>query len=229
MKLRLFFISISIGLLFPTLLISQNIKIGLGGGYAYIDNDTYYTRNIGISYFPNQLGMRDCYTINAKLKYAPLNSPIIFIGELFFLSASKDVDYLGYYALYQSSPAKMHLNASQNIYSLGVGIEAPIIKSFVTPYFSIGIMANYFGKTKVVMTPKPDMFFDRYGLVISDKLRAGLNIGLGVEYKFIEKMSLDISAKYNFINLVGKENITEKQNEESFNTFSISAIIFYSF
>jgi opacity protein-like surface antigen len=232
MKVENYYFIALFTLISSSVLFSQNIKFGIGGGYAYIDNDTYYTRDVESSYFPNQLGLRNCYVINSKIKYEPTESPIIFTGELLFLSATNEVDYLGYYSSLQSSPAKMHLEASQDIYSFGIGIEAPIINSIVTPYFALGILANYFGKTKVERTPELDFIFDRIELdefLISDKLRVGLNVGIGVDYQFLEILSFDICAKYNFMNMIFKKEISKTENEENFNTFSITANILYSF
>ena len=232
MKARIIFFIALFTCFSSTIIFSQNIRIGLGVGYAYIDNDTYYTRDVQSSYFSNQLGIRNCFVINGKIKYAPIESPIIFTGELLFLSAANEVDYLGYYSSLQSSPAKMHLEASQDIYSFGIGIEAPIIKSIVMPYFTLGILANYFGKTKVERTPESDLIFDRIeldDLLISDKLRVGLNVGIGVDYQFLETLSFDISAKYNFMNMIFKKDISKTENEENFNTFSITTSVLYTF
>lgn len=226
------FISIFILLIFPTLLISQDIKVGIGGGYAYILNDIYYTGNVQPTFNTNKLGMKNCYTINAKLKYSPIESPIIFIAELQYLSAKNETDYMGFYSLVQSSPARMHLIAAQDIYFIGFAVESPIYRSIFSPYLSLGFMANYFGKTKIERTPKPEPFIERNlesnELIISNKLRGGMNVGLGVDYKFMKKFSLDILAKYNLMNLIGQKAITEILKEESFNTFSITAVILYS-
>lgn len=229
MKLKYYGLIIIIICTSSSLLFSQNIKIGIGGGYAYIDNDTYYTRDVKSSYFSSQLGLRNCYVINSKIKYSSSEIPIILTGEISFFLAKNNVDYLGYYSFIQSSPAKMHLDVSQYIYSIGIGIESPIVTSFITPYLSLSILLNYFGKTKVERTPKPDSMFDDPKNIISNSLRAGINMGFGFDFTLSEKISVDLATKYSFMNLVGKKNVSQKVKEENFNTISIVANVFYNF
>ena len=180
MKVRHFFFIIIFILASAPLLFSQNIKVGVGGGYAYIDNDTYYTRDVESNYSDFQLGLRNCYVINGKIRYEHEKIPIRFTCEVTFISVTNNVDYLGYYSPLQSSPSKMHLDASQDIYSIGFGIESPIIKSSITPYSSLGVVLNYFDKTEIVRTPKPDPILNGDKSMISNSVRAGLNMGLSL-------------------------------------------------
>lgn len=228
MKVQHFFFIIIFILASTPLLFSQNIKVGVGGGYAYIDNDTYYTRDVESNYSDFQLGLRNCYVINGKIRYEHEKIPIRFTCEVTFISATNNVDYLGYYSPLQSSPSKMHLDASQDIYSIGFGIESPIIKSSITPYSSLGVVLNYFNKTEIVRTPKSDPILNGDKSMISNSVRAGLNMGFGLDYLIFEKISLDISAKYSFMNLLWKKNLHHEEKEENFNTFSITASVLYN-
>jgi len=228
MKTKYFSLSIIFILASTSFLFSQSIKAGVGGGYAYISNNTYYTQEVESNYSSFTLGLRNCYVLNGKIKYEHQEIPIRFIGEMSLMSATNHVDYLGYYSPLQSSPAKMHLDATQTIYSIGFGVELPIVKSFIiVPYSSLNATLNYFSKTKILRTPEPDPLLNADRSIISNSIRAGLNIGLGLNYSLFEKLSLDISAKYNFMNLIGKRKSSLEEKEENFNTFTITANILY--
>jgi hypothetical protein len=84
-------------------------------------------------------------------------------------------------------------------------------------------LVNHFSKTNIIRTPKPDewLYAEPEPYIFSDNLRAGLNIGLGMEYLFFKSLSIDLSAKYNFMNLIGKE--------EKFNMFTVGLYILYAF
>jgi hypothetical protein len=133
MRMQSFFLKVLFLLLLSNIIFAQHIYVGIGGGYAYLDNNIYYTKDVEEIPGSGGLGLKNWCIFNSKIKYKSSQTAVIFTGEFRFISASRDIDYLGYYSLFQSSPAKMHLDASQDIYSFGIGIENPITLSPVTP------------------------------------------------------------------------------------------------
>ena len=214
-------------LFFSTALFSQSVKFGFGGGYAYVDNNTFYSSEVAQNSLPPSLGLKHCYTINTKMKYQNSKFPVNLTWELIYISAPNTFEYLGYSSQIQSGPGIIKLSASQKVYSLGVGIESQIIKSKVNTYFLLGILTSYFGKTEIKRNPEPEKIFKNSEPVIYDVFRIGINAGLGMEYPFTPKTSIDISVKYNFMNIGGESNFSENELEENFNNISFTIFLFY--
>lgn len=215
------------------LLVAQNIKIGIGGGYGHILEETYYSQSVNDDPFPRQLGLRNWYRINSVVKFIPERFPVIFTGEINYLAGRNDSDYSGYYSPLQSGPMDMHIKAAQDIFSAGIGIESPLFRGRkLTPYFSLGLILNYFCEPDVEWTPALDPMWYYYSpqddkSVISSSFRGGLNIGIGVEYALNETLGLDITARYNFMNLIGQNDASAWEKEEDFNIFTVTARVLF--
>ncbi len=230
MKTKIFFPSIFTFLMFFVITgtEAQNLKLGFGAGYAYIAGNNFPKQTPGKAKLPASLGLKNCLTLNTKLKYINSKFPVNLVWELIYTSAVNNINYLGYNSDLQSAPQEMQLKASQKVYSLGVGIESIIFKSFVNPYFALGILTNYFDKTKIEMFPKPDNFVESGQHVISDNFRIGITAGLGIDYLIRKNFSLDFSVKYNFMNIGGESKFSPEELEEDFNSVGVTAVIFYS-
>ena len=203
------------------------MQLGLGAGYAYIDNNTFYSQEVAQNSLPSSLGLKNCFTVNTKMKYKTPKFPVKLTWEFIYLSASNTFEYLGYSSQIQSGPGIIKLSASQKVYSLGIGVESQIIKSKVNTYFLLGILTSYFGETEIKRNPEPEKIFKNSEPVIYDVFRIGINAGLGLEYPFTPKTSFDISVKYNFMNIGGESNFSENELEENFNNISFTVILFY--
>jgi len=212
---------------FSTTLFAQKIKIGFGSGYSYIDNNISPSKEVVQNSLPSSLELKHCFTLNTKMKYQNTKFPVNLTWELIYISAINNFDFLGYTFLQQEFPEVIHLKASKNVYSLNIGVESQIIKAKSTAYFLIGILANYFGKTKIVRNPEPDTSVTKNEPVTSDVFGIGINAGLGIEYPVYKNISIDISAKYSFMNLGGESNVFEDDYVENFNTIGITAILYF--
>lgn len=229
MRFQKYLLSVLFLFLLTNSILAQHIQIGIGTGYAHLGNKNYYSKNVGELNGCGGLGLENWYIVNSKIKYKQPQLPIIFASEFSFISATRDIDYLGYYSTLQSSPAKMNIDASQNIYSFIIGIEYPIHLSTFTPYLSTSFLGNYFGKTKVTRTPKPDenLYEDPEPLIFSSIFRAGFDIGIGMEYLLLETISIDLSAKYSFMNLFGKKDGALLNKEDNFNMLTLRIGVLY--
>jgi len=145
--MKIFFSSLVLTLILLNHIYSQNFQFGIGGGYSYLDGDTYFTQEPTESPFNHQLGLSDCYNISIRIKYITSELPLKIRGGFDFISGSSNFNYVGIRSPINSFFSDMHLDANQNLYSLSVAIETPIIKSIVTPYLSFGALILVFLQT----------------------------------------------------------------------------------
>lgn len=94
---------------------------------------------------------------------------------------------------------------SQSILSLGVGVNIELIPGPLSPYGTIDLQYNSFGDTEI-----GSQSFDGYS-------RTGLGIGAGIEFNLLPMVDLDLSAKYNMMNLMGKA-----ENEETVGIITVN-------
>ena len=89
-------------------------------------------------------------------------------------------------------------STTQKIFSAGIGAEYSIIPGPISPYLAIDLGFNNIGEVKY----EPSVLNQFSSPAIS---RTGLDIGGGVEIKIPFLITFDISAKYNMLNLWGKQ------------------------
>ena len=91
---------------------------------------------------------------------------------------------------------------------LAAGLEYGVPSIIVKPYFVTDGMIN---------------FFKNEGAGPSNFTRGGLGIGAGVQFSLPAFGSFDVSAKYQILNLIGKES-----NEETFSQISAGVALMFS-
>ncbi|KAA3660939.1 MAG: hypothetical protein DWQ10_05590 [Calditrichaeota bacterium] len=226
MKTKILFYCLFLILIPAQSIFAQNSLVGFGGGYAYLDNETYFTQDPNGG-FRSPLGLRNSYSINTRIKYIKPKLPFKIRMGLDFISANNNTSFMGVRSWVDSHFTNMHIDANQNIYSASFGIESPVIKSIVTPYFSLGILANFFQETKVKIKPEPEEYYPSDDLNFDNNLRFGISTGIGFEYQLLKAFLVDISIDYKFMNLMGKSNNLSYLKEENFNTLSIVCVAYY--
>jgi Outer membrane protein beta-barrel domain len=187
-------------LLFSFNINAQSIRLGLGGGLTSITSPSYYTDNISNGAY----GFKGNYHLSLIAK---LNLPLLPITPAFFI----DYHYLNSSGQFDS----VEVSYSQRIFSIGVEGEwdflpLPIVK----PYLLVNVALNNFGELKA--TTSNEIFGQ------SSFTRYGAGVGLGTVLSVIPSMDLDLSAKYNFMNLVGK-----KSGEGAINSFTLNLVILF--
>jgi hypothetical protein len=178
MKIKYFSIIIFIFILY-TSSFGQGLKFGFGGGLSTISND-----NSGLSYNAG-------YHLSAKAK---IEIPLIPI---------KPVAFIQYYVLngsytYASPAGNLSVNASQKIFSFGFGGEIALIPGPISPYLALDFGYNNIGEVKFD-TPVSTQS------LTSSISRTGLDIGAGIELTIPFFLTFDVNAKYNMLNLFGKQ------------------------
>jgi hypothetical protein len=176
-------------LIFSTNSYSQGIKIGIGGGLTSIQGPDAYTETAGFS---------SEYHIGLKAK---LSIP------LFPIVPTAHVNY--HFLTGEASTPIGNIETSQNILAIGVGGELALIPGPISPYFALDLSFNNFGDIEISGPGAVTISGD------GGDSRMGLAVGVGAELSLMV-ISVDASLKYNFMNIIGKEDGEE----------TISAIIF---
>ena len=196
MKIKYFSILIFIFILFTTVSFAQGLKFGIGGGISTISSGTS-----GLSY-------NSGYNIAAKAKLDiplfPL-TPVITI-QYYILNGSYG---------FTTPVGNLSGSTTQKIFSAGIGAEYSIIPGPISPYLAIDLGFNNIGEVKY----EPSVLNQFSSPAIS---RTGLDIGGGVEIKIPFLITFDISAKYNMLNLWGKQG-----GEGSISTLNLDLMILF--
>lgn len=93
------------------------------------------------------------------------------------------------------------LKAVQNIVPLSVGVNWYLFKSFLSPYVSGNL--SYFYIVNSIDIVK--LGIDLPIATSKSNIRLGAGLGAGIDLNF-ELLTLNIEARYNFVNLIGKES-----------------------
>lgn len=193
--LLFFFIIIGLNSGYP------QIKFLIGGGLASVQGPPEWTNTfekLGAD-FNNELN------IGAKVK---IGIPII---------PFKPVAGITYYFLKGSSSSSQagDFSKSLNLLSLYAGGEYAFIPGPFSPYANVDIQYNFFMEGK-------EEFPGGNGSFSGSGNRIGLGLGIGMNFKFLPFMGLDLSVKYNFLNISGKQ-----ENEPSYRILNFN--LFFSF
>ena len=175
MKIRYAHFLIIIFMLLTTSSFAQGVKFGIGGGLSTISNSTS-----GLSYNAG-------YNIAAKAKLDiplfPL-TPVVFIQYYILGGSYSFANYTG--------------STSQKIFSAGIGAEYSLLPGPISPYLALDLGFNNIGE----VTYQPSIPNVPSSPSIS---RTGIDIGAGVNISIPFLITFDVSAKYNMLNLFGKQ------------------------
>lgn len=165
--------------LITTASFAQGLKFGIGGGLSTISS--------GISGLSYNAG----YNIAAKAK---LDIP------LFPLTPVVTIQYYilnGSYG-FTTPVGTLSGSTSQKIFSAGIGAEYSLLPGPISPYLAIDLGFNNIG----AISYQPSILNQFSSPAIS---RTGIDIGAGLDISIPFLITFDISAKYNMLNLWGKQ------------------------
>jgi opacity protein-like surface antigen len=152
------------------------------------------------SYYTDVAGFSSEYHIGLKGKLNLPVSPITPIGfvEYHFFRGS------------ESTPTG-NSDTKQNILSIGVGGEYSIIPGPLSPYLGVDIEFNNLGDLTTSGSQTS-----------SGVSRMGLGVGAGVMFKLLPVINLDLTLKYQMLNLFGKIG-----GEDTIGLINLNAAIFF--
>ncbi len=163
---------------------AQMLKLGISGGISSITSPNTYTNSVD----QNGYGFGSNFHFGAQLRIdfplVPI-TPIVFIDYHLLRGDGKRND--------------IQINNSQNIISIGVEGEYYILPlPFIKPYISLDVALNKIGELKEE-SPLGTSTQSGYS-------RFGGAIGIGTVVTILPLVDLDVSVKYQTLNLVGKSD-----------------------
>jgi hypothetical protein len=181
---------------------AQGINIGLSGGLHMIQSPDQFTKDIsegGLGFGPGiQLGAKGKFSLPViPLRVTSFVNYTMFSGDGTFNNQKIETDF--------------------SIITVGFGGEWSLVPGPVSPYLAVDILYNRFGEVTMKNTTT-NMEQKNDGVS-----RSGVGIGGGLEVSILPMLDVDVSAKYNLNNLVGKED-----GEESVNSLSILLNVYLS-
>ncbi len=199
-----FFLAI---ILFTSNSYTQSLKIGPGVGYSIVQSPDNFTKSISDSGF----GFGSHLQYGGKVKIGLPLLPLTITGQLFYTPLSGD----GTRSV-NNVPANLEVESSLLV--IGVGGEWELIPGPISPYFTLDVFYSSIGETTIKSTTAgvDEQKFEGVS-------RTGIGLGAGLEVKILPKVNVDVSAKYNFNSLIGKES-----DEENFNTLNLNVNFLFS-
>jgi len=202
-------------LLLTTISFAQGLKIGPLVGYNNFTSPDAFTKEISDGGF----GFSNNLQFGAKAKV-----DLILIKATAFVaynSMSNDGEV-------QTLTGTAKSETEGSLLTIGLGAEFGLlpIPGPVKPYLGADLLINSFGDFKSKTTQNNFISENTF----SYGSRYGLGIGAGVEITAFPKVDLDLNVKYNFNNLIGKEDLQAgviKISEESVNSITIQLTVLF--
>ena len=105
-----------------------------------------------------------------------------------------------------------------SLLTMSLGLEKRLLPGPLSPYLAADFLISSFGDAEsTIRYPGGSTTIKSDG-----ESRYGLGIGAGLDFTLLPTIDVDVSAKYNFNSLFGKED-----DEENFNTFNISVSVMF--
>lgn len=176
------------------------IKIGLGGGLTSIQTPDAFKNDVS----KGGLGFTGNYHFTAMAK---LSLPLIPFTPAAFID---------YHILRGSGTRNSYsVETSMNILSLGLEGELTLLPlPILSPYVCLDVTLNKFGQLEET---------SQLGSITQNGMsRYGAGVGVGAVLSILPKIDLDGSIKYQYLNLIGKNN-----GESNINALTINIIMLF--
>lgn len=180
---------------------AQSFKVGVGGGLTLIQSPDFF----------DTYDMATGYHFGAKAKIGLPLLPIKITGQVYYNTFSGTIDEVEGFIL------PVSVDVSTDLLILGAGFEVSLIPGPIAPYLGADIFLSSIGKFE----------FEPSNVLLNGSeatSRMGLGFGAGLDFKLLPMFDIDLAAKYNLYNLVGKED-----GEEDINAITITANFMFGF
>jgi opacity protein-like surface antigen len=173
---------------------AQNLKVGIGGGVAFIQSPEGFTRDIpqaGLGF-----GVPSAIGIKAELSFP--GSPFMVNGEItyLFMSGSGHFESSVYVPAIQGD-----VETKNHLFSLALGGEWQVFQGPVRPYLGADFLINSFGDLIRRSANSAGTYEYRSG----GGMRYGFGVGVGTQFSITPTIEIDVSGKYNVYNVFGQE------------------------
>lgn len=187
---------------------AQGIALGLTGGLTMIQGPDGLTNDIseggaGFSSAPH-------FGVKGKLSLPLI--PLSITGQVLYSNFTGDGEV--------SDVSVTSVETEMSLLILGVGAEYSFVPGPVSPYVAFDLFYSNTGDQEVKETTAGVTKTNTF----DGTSRTGIGIGAGFEFGLLPMIDVDIAAKYNINNLIGKED-----GEDTFSTINLSATVFFGF
>ncbi len=229
-----------ISALMLTSVCAQSYQFGIEGGTLFTTGPSEFKNSI-----PEGLGLKDGYTFGFKAKYETPDTRFRFSCGFYLSLFNAEKDYatstsayftpinpwdgpIGIESVSASSPASvlsdvqpgdMHADIESRVISLSAGAEWKIVDWFASPYLAGGVMFNFYD-TSDNETELVDNTSTEYKI---SSTSIGGYLGAGAEIKLLQKLTLDLSLKYNLYGLVNNSDQADFMGEANKDVTAIYA------
>ncbi len=190
---------------------AQGISIGATGGLTLVQGPDGLTKDVeeggaGFSSEPH-FGVKGRFSL-------PL-VPIAITGQILYSKFTGDGEGKD-----DLTGQLVSAETSMSLLIFGVGAEYSFVPGPVSPYLAFDLFYSKFGEQEIQQT-----MGNLNETITSEGLnRSGIGLGAGLKIGIVPLIDVDISAKYNINNLLGKED-----GEETVSTINLSASVFFGF
>ena len=191
-----------------TVVSAQGISIGATGGLTTITGPESYTNDIS----EGGAGFSTGAHFGVKGKFSLPLIPLRITGQVLYtkFSADGEANLIGV-------PNAASVENELSFFVYGVGAEYSFAPGPISPYLGLDLFMTSFGDFKQTY----DSGGSTTEITSSGESRTGIGIGGGLEFGLIPMIDIDVSAKYNINNLIGKND-----GEDTFSTLNFSATLF---
>lgn len=205
-------ISILILVLFVSAGIShaQGISIAATGGLTLVQGPDALTKDIN----EGGAGFSSAPHFGVKGKFKLPLIPLAITGQVLYTK------FTGEGNTTVSGGTTASVETESSLLLLGVGAEYKFVPGPISPYLAFDIFYANSGDFKYKATAlgtTSEQTFD-------GENRTGIGIGAGLVFGLLPMIDIDVSAKYNINNLLGKE-----EDEETFSAINLSASLSFGF
>jgi len=163
----------------------STVLVGLSVGTSNISGSTAYNESIAAG----GGGFSSAFHFGAAMKFSV---PIPPMTPRFFFD----------YYMFRGNEAGVE--TSQNIFSIGLSTQFTVTRGMISPYLSLDGCYNYFDKFKysTISSYTPNTASGSPSN-LSSRSRFGGGFAIGADVNLIEKLDIDLSIRYNVMNLFG--------------------------
>lgn len=189
---------------------AQGISIAPTAGLTVVAGPEEFTNDIS----EGGLGFSSAPHFGVKGRFSLPLIPLAITGQVLYTSFSGEGERM------ITDGGTVPVETESSLLIFGVGAEYNFVPGPISPYLGFDFFYANLGDKKTTLTSS-DL---PYEPTVDGESRTGIGIGGGLQIGIIPLIDVDVAAKYNINNLLGKED-----GEETFSTINLSVSVFFGF
>ncbi|RLD16983.1 hypothetical protein DRI50_00550 [candidate division KSB1 bacterium] len=199
---------------------TQTINIGIGCGLTNVVGSSFYNSKLYISFdsdFHQRLTLIKLTGLDFDIGYNVVlqslfqfnNSPFAVYGEINYNSfLGKGTMVVFTPRMNPIPPNPIDVQSSFNIVNSNIGLKYELLDKSIIPFLSSGIVVSYLSKVKITSITNDSFKFT----MLKERIRFGISLGAGLNYKISSKILIGVSSKYIINNIFSKGDLKEEIN-----------------